>query len=100
MACRCGVDTPMRFWQDWGNIYMSTCKSPFTAKLKWYSILGNHDLPLNSVQNQLGFAKMDGRWVMPARYYALDYLVCGRDRNAMYLALVMYGMCDLHCRCM
>ncbi|GFH30562.1 acid phosphatase, partial [Haematococcus lacustris] len=33
-----------------------------------------HDVPLQSVANQLDFGKQEPRWYFPSRYYAVDYV--------------------------
>ncbi len=33
----CGIDTPLRVWYDWGNIYTRGDKTPDLAPLTWYA---------------------------------------------------------------
>lgn len=42
----------------------------------WYAVLGNHDYRGNP-QAQLDYAKLGGRWRMPARYYKLSAYASG-----------------------
>ncbi|KAL6762215.1 Metallo-dependent phosphatase-like protein [Haematococcus lacustris] len=69
----CGIDTPMRVISDWASVYQGR-RTPATANLTWYHTIGNHDVPQNSVQYHLDFAKMEPRWYFPSRYYAVDYV--------------------------
>eukprot|EP00877_Chromochloris_zofingiensis_P006543 jgi/Chrzof1/2141/Cz11g03310.t1 len=66
---------------DWADVYQTTAR-PSINDLRWYGLLGNHDIIDKSVDIQIAYTKdrnanQGGLWQTPARYYVVDYVAEG-----------------------
>jgi len=74
----CGLDNPIRWKTDWLDIY-KTDKTPTIKNLKWYNIIGNHDIVTDgSVEGLIAFSKVNPDWYAN-RTYAFE--VHSKDKS-------------------
>ena len=59
----CGLDNPARWQSDWYQVYRNSSRTPAIAPLRWYNVIGNHDIIDNSTQIQIDYQKADPAWV-------------------------------------
>lgn len=52
----------------WKSNYTNFYDNGPISRLKWYTILGNHDHEGN-IQSEIDYHSVDSNWIMPARYY-------------------------------
>jgi hypothetical protein len=59
----CGLDNPARWESDFYQVYKNSSRTPSIAPLRWYNVIGNHDIIDNSTQIQIDYTKSDPSWV-------------------------------------
>lgn len=59
----CGLDNPARWNTDFYNVYKNSSRTPSIAPLRWYNVIGNHDIIDNSTQIQIDYHNSDPSWV-------------------------------------